>query len=87
VAGQRRTIPLEITRAAEPAVFEVARQWPAEGKWALVLTVSGGHGVSTLVTLEPGAVVRIASQKQTYERASAAAVEAALASASPVASR
>jgi hypothetical protein len=87
VAGQRRTIPLEIARAAEPGVFEVARQWPAEGRWALVFTVAGGHAVSTLVALEPGAAVRIASQKPTFEKPSAAAVEAALGSAPPVASR
>ncbi|HSD66534.1 MAG TPA: hypothetical protein VLF95_07525 [Vicinamibacteria bacterium] len=87
VGGKRRTIPLEIARAAEPGVFEVARQWPAEGRWALVFTVAGGHAVSTLVTLEPGAAVRIAAQKSTYEKPSAAHVEAALASATPVASR
>jgi hypothetical protein len=86
VARQRRSISLEITRAPEPGVFEVARQWPSDGRWALVLTVEGGHGVSTLVTLEPGAPVRVASQKSTYEKPSAASVQAALASATPVAS-
>jgi hypothetical protein len=88
VGGQRRTIPLEITRAAEPGVFNVTRQWPAEGQWALVFTVAGGHAVSTLVTLEPGAATRIAAQKQAYEKPSADTIVAALASASsPAATR
>jgi hypothetical protein len=82
VGGERRTIALEITRAAEPGVFNVARQWPAEGQWALVFTVAGGHPVSTLVTLEPGAGIRIAAQKQAYEKPTAERIVAALASAS-----
>jgi hypothetical protein len=82
VGGQRRTIPLEITRAAEAGVFNVTRQWPAEGQWALVFTVAGGHPVSTLVRLEPGPVLRIASQKQGYLKPSAERIVAALGSAS-----
>jgi hypothetical protein len=81
VGGQRRTIALEIARAAEPGVFAVTRQWPAEGQWALVFTVAGGHPVSTLVTLEPGEGLRIAGQKQGYEKPSAGRIVAALASA------
>ena len=82
VGGQRRTIPLEVARAAEGGVFNVARQWPAEGQWALVFTVAGGHPVSTLVKLEPGDAVRIASQKQGYLKPSAERIVAALGSAS-----
>ena len=69
--GKRRTIALEITRASEPGAFNVTRQWPDEGQWALVFTVAGEHPVSTLVTLEPGAGIRIAAQKQGYEKPSA----------------
>ena len=79
IAGaERRTIALEVVRGEEPGVFKVSRQWPAEGRWALVFTVAGGHAVSTLVTLEPGPGIRIASQKSTYERPSAERVAAAL---------
>jgi hypothetical protein len=78
VGRERRTIPLEITRAAEAGVFHVARQWPAEGQWAVVLTVAGGHAVSALVTLEPGPTVRIASQKMAFEKPSAERIAAAL---------
>jgi len=86
VAGQRRTLDLEITRAAEAGVFNVPRQWPAEGKWALVFNVAGGHAVSTLVVLEPGATLRIAEQKLSFEKPSPQRIEAALTSAAPLAS-
>jgi hypothetical protein len=59
----------------------VTRQWPVEGQWALVFTVAGGHPVSTLARLEPGDVVRIASQKQGDEKPSAERIVAALGSA------
>jgi hypothetical protein len=85
VGGERRTIALEIARAAEPGAFNVARQWPAEGQWALVFSVAGEHPVSALVTLEPGAGLRIAAQKQGYEKPSAERIVEALASAPPVA--
>jgi hypothetical protein len=81
VSGQRRTIELEITAGAQPGVFGVARQWPAEGRWALVFSVKGGHDVSTLVTLEAGAALRIAEQKASYERPSPERIDAALTSA------
>ena len=60
VSGQRRTIALEITSGTPAGVFAVARQWPAEGRWALVFNVSGANSVSTLVTLEAGQTLRIA---------------------------
>jgi len=85
LGGRRRTIALEITRAAEPGVFNVKRQWPAEGQWALVFTVAGGRAVSTLVTLESGADIRIAAQKLTYERPSPERIAAAITSAAPAA--
>jgi hypothetical protein len=76
VDGARRTVPLAIARGAEPGVFSIARQWPVEGQWALVLTVVGGHAASTLVTLQPGETVRIAGQKMAFERPSAERIAA-----------
>jgi hypothetical protein len=87
VAGARKTIPLAIARAGEEGVFAVARQWPAEGKWALVFSVEGSHAVSTLVELEPGATIRVAGQKTTYEKPTPADVHAVLASTVPAGSR
>jgi len=68
VSGERRSMELAVTPGNEPGVFRVARQWPTEGRWVLVLNVIGQNGVSTLVTLEPGASLRIAEQKQSFER-------------------
>jgi hypothetical protein len=87
VAGERRTLELEIRRGSEPGVFSVARRWPAEGRWALVFTVSGGHAVSTLVTLEPGSALRIAAQEMSHERPTPERIEAALAGASVASAR
>ena len=78
VDGQRRTIDLEVVRGEEPGVFKVARQWPTEGRWALVFNVAGDHAASALVTLGPGPGIRIASQKSTYERPSAERIAAVL---------
>lgn len=83
VDGARKTIPLTIARASEEGVFTVARQWPAEGKWALVFSVEGSHAVSTIAELEPGATIRIARQKATYEKPTPAEVHAVLATATP----
>jgi hypothetical protein len=87
VAGARKSIPLAISRTGEEGVFRVARQWPEEGKWVLVFNVEGDRPVSTLVELGPGATIRIASQKTTYERPSPAAIRAALATTAPAGSR
>jgi hypothetical protein len=81
VSGQRRTIELEIKAEAEPGAFAVARQWPAEGRWALVFSVKGGHDVSTLVTLDTGQTLRIAEQKMSYDKPTPERIEAALAGA------
>ncbi len=85
VSGQRRTIELDITAGTEAGAFSVARQWPAEGRWALVFSVQGGNNVSTLVTLDAGAALRIADQKLSYEKPTPQRIETALTSA-PVAS-
>jgi len=78
VAGDRRSVELEITAASEPGVFRVARQWPAEGRWVLVLNVTGERGVSTLVTLEHGSSLRIADQKQSFDKPQPERIAAAL---------
>ena len=82
VGGSAFRSPSRSPAPPSRASFNVTRQWPAEGQWALVFTVAGGHPVSTLVTLEPGKGIRIAAQKQAYEKPSAERIAAALASAS-----
>jgi hypothetical protein len=80
VSGERRRVDLAVDPAPEPGVFRIARQWPSAGRWAVVLTVSGERGVSTLVTLEPGPPLRIADQRQSLDKPSADRIAAALAS-------
>lgn len=79
VAGERRSLELAIAAGAEPGVFRIARQWPAEGRWVLVLTVTGERGVSTLVSIEPGATLKIAEQTLSYEKPRPERIAAALA--------
>ena len=85
VSGERRSLELAITAGTEAGVFRVARQWPGEGRWVLVLNVIGERGVSTLVTLEPGATLRIADQTQSFDKPQPERIAAALGGAGPVA--
>jgi hypothetical protein len=78
VAGQRRTIELQVPLASAEGVFSVPRQWPSEGAWVLSFTLSGNRGASTLVELAPGATLKIRSQESTYEKPTARRIEAAL---------
>jgi hypothetical protein len=66
VNGERRSLPLEVQATSEPGVFQVARQWPAEGTWVLTATARGEGSVSTLVRLAPGARIEIVSQRMTH---------------------
>jgi hypothetical protein len=85
VSGERRSLELEITPASEPGVFRIARQWPVEGRWVLVLNVTGERGVSTLVTLEPRASLKIADQKQSFDKPQPERIAAALGTPTPAA--
>jgi hypothetical protein len=79
VNGQRRQMPLTITRTDDPAVFSIARQWPEDGVWVLTLTGSGERSASALVELAPGPKLKIASQESRYTPAELREVDAALA--------
>jgi hypothetical protein len=79
VNGQRRRLPLTITRTDDPAVFSIARQWPDDGVWVLTLTGSGQRSASALVELAPGPKLKIASQESRYDPAGEREVDAALA--------
>jgi hypothetical protein len=78
VNGERRQIPLAITRTADLAVFSVARQWPSEGAWVLTLTGAGERSVSSLVELASGSQLKIVSQSSRYEPAPEREISAAL---------
>src|SRR3954464_5979026 len=35
VNGERRSIPLQLTKLSVPGMYGVAQQWPKEGKWVI----------------------------------------------------
>lgn len=52
VAGQRRSVSLEFARTSRPGVFALRKQWPNEGVWSLVVTVSQGHNDAATAVVE-----------------------------------
>jgi len=54
VHGQRQSIPVELTPTAKPGLYAVRQQWPANGKWVLVLSgTTGDRHTHTIVELGP----------------------------------
>jgi hypothetical protein len=54
VDGRRRTVTLEFASTSRPGVYALTRQWPAEGRWLLAITVTQGGtdaGATALVRL------------------------------------
>ena len=53
VGGDRRTLTLRFDRTSQPGVYALRRQWPAEGRWALVVSTGPADGAATaLVALD-----------------------------------
>ena len=52
VAGRRQTVPVQL-HADDTGVYAIRQQWPAEGKWVLVLTGTL-HGMTSTVFVELG---------------------------------
>ena len=52
VAGRRQTVPVQL-HADDTGVYAIRQQWPAEGKWVLVLT-GALHGMTSTVFVELG---------------------------------
>ena len=56
VDGKRRTVPLDFAGTSRPGVYALSRQWPAEGRWMLVISVAQEgmeSGATALVRLAP----------------------------------
>lgn len=71
VNGERRSVKLKFTDTARPAVYGLARQWPTEGVWTLVIKMSRGDhgedGATAVVELSPDgeiASVRVPTRQQ-----------------------
>jgi hypothetical protein len=66
VNGQRRSVRLSFTPLAQPGAYVLRRQWPTDGRWALVVTTGGDDGASALVGLDAAgrvASVRVPTRK------------------------
>lgn len=63
VNGERKTLPLELEKAAHAGVFAVKQAWPTEGDWMLVFALDRGDGpaVTLVVELGPNGGVQEAS--------------------------
>lgn len=69
VNGERRTVKLAFTTTGREGVYALAKQWPPEGTWTLVITVSQGpdDGASAIVDLAAGGAVT-SIRVPTYKR-------------------
>lgn len=54
VGTERRTVRLAFEKTSQPGVYALKRQWPADGRWALVISTGPATGAATaLVALDP----------------------------------
>jgi hypothetical protein len=54
VGGKRQTLPVTLAPTGKPGTYSVRQQWPADGKWVLVLSgESDGRQTHTIVELAP----------------------------------
>jgi hypothetical protein len=62
VAGKRQSLPVTLAPANKPGMYTVRQQWPADGKWVLVLSAeSQGRHTYTIVELAPDGRLQPAS--------------------------
>jgi hypothetical protein len=91
VNNERRSIPVTLRSVGSRGVYAVDQQWPAEGAWALTLSLPGHAPTTTLVQLGPkGGVeadryynqdsktVRLAAVRVFARRLTAGEIDAAL---------
>ena len=72
VNGQRRTVSLEFGRTSRPGVYALAKRWPDEGTWTLLIAVAQGPAdkVFAVVDIARGgevASVRVPTRRQSGE--------------------
>lgn len=60
VKGERRTISLALKPTSRPGVYALHKQWPEDGVWTLVLSVTQGEGDGNTVS----AVVELGTNGQ-----------------------
>ena len=61
VDGARRRVTLEFQRTSREGVYALRKQWPADGKWLLAITVKQGSGDGATALVELGPTGEVAS--------------------------
>jgi hypothetical protein len=61
VDGERKSVSLEFTRTSRPGVYALRKQWPAQGTWSLVITVSQAQNDVAQALVEIGRGGEVAS--------------------------
>lgn len=52
VGTERRAVRLTFDKTTQPGVYALRHQWPAEGRWALVISTGANGGATALVALD-----------------------------------
>ncbi|MGI9078474.1 MAG: hypothetical protein ACR2G6_14275 [Gemmatimonadaceae bacterium] len=70
VSGQRRSVKLGFEKTSRTGTFALKNQWPGQGTWTLMITVSQGEGAGNAVTalVDIGTNGDVASVKVPTER-------------------
>ena len=63
VKGERRSIPLRFSRTSRQGVFAVSKQWPNEGVWTLLVSVTQGKDDKVSAVVELSASGEVASMR------------------------
>ncbi|MEP7345881.1 MAG: hypothetical protein ABI877_11460 [Gemmatimonadaceae bacterium] len=61
VNGQRRSVSLEFTKTSRPGAFGLKKQWPTDGVWTLVVSVSQGKDDAIYAIVDLSASGTVAS--------------------------
>lgn len=69
VNGERRTIPLTLTKTSREGAFALTRQWPTEGRWVLALSVTQARDDAVTAVVRLAANGEFESSKVLTQRA------------------
>lgn len=79
VNGERKSVRLSFTRTSRPGAFALAKQWPGEGTWTLLVSITQGPRDSVTAVVELGAGGEVASVRVPTARRDGWVVPAAVA--------
>jgi hypothetical protein len=61
VNGKRETIPLKLVPLAGSETYAVTRQWPAEGRWVITISIT-----NPAFGLQPSAIVKVSGDSADF---------------------